>query len=255
MKLSTMVSAGLAMFAASQVFSAPIDVIAFKDTFDTKTAGTSINGLAPEIGQTWYGDANSPVSNAQAQSSPNSLLQARTGGGFSAMGLSDAVSGMAQPNRTYTLTMDLYTPTNDDSFYVTVRNNGDFNKQHTVLAGGGVWRYYDPTAAAYINTGVNHTGGQWNSIELEVRNGAETSPGVYSATMELFLTEPVGGTRISVVSWTQSNVPSGGVYGIELGPQGVSTVYYDNMLFGYQVPEPASLSLLGLGALALRRRK
>lgn len=272
MKVASQGLMALAIFTSAPAFAASIDVVAFKDTFDTlHSNGQSLFGRPSEVGQGWANigggislAANSVVSNEQGN--PNlSFKQFRGASDYTLIrGTSDGVEGVSQADRTYTLKLDTFNTSTSDSTVVQVFTGGGSDKDALVAVLGGTWRYYDPAVANWINTGVANGSGDWSNVEVEIRNGPVTGQlfgyDVFDAEVELFLTRGANNSagalaRTSIGSWDVPDVYVESLYRLDFAIQSGSTFYYDNVNFGYVVPEPAALSLMALPAIALLRRR
>jgi len=270
MKISAIMPAGMAILVTSQAFAANIDVLAFSDTFDVlHTNGATVYGKPSEVGNGWVGQGGlstlSIASNEQGNGGL-SMKQTRGASNFTYVrGMSDSTEGVSQANRTYTLKFDIYaTEPSVQQTVLGIFTGLGFDFDHTLFVGGGTWRYWDPAQGQYVNTGVANGALAWNNVELEVRNGPITGQfngnDVFTAELELFLTRPAENSagvlpRTSIATWTQENIAVGSLYRLDFNVQANSTFYYDNVNFGYSIPEPGVVGLFGMLFVGFARQR
>jgi hypothetical protein len=206
------------------------------DNFDAYEDGTKLYNIGGWSGWDDVYEAAGTVSSAQAMSAPHSIEVSNS------MGV-DAVHPFdpAYDEGSWVLTAYQYIPENLDGLTYFILNN--------VYNHGGPYEWaiqmqMDPSSGL-VNEAI-HGGGTapivydaWTEIRVEFDLDADTCEAYYDDVM-LF-----SGT------WTSGGYPTLAFANIDLyAPHDVS-VYYDNLSL---VPEPASLVLLAVGALALRRR-
>jgi hypothetical protein len=261
------VPAGIGILLGTQAIAANIDYVAFSDSFDTlHSDGDPIGGRSSEVGSGWVligGDgAYSTVSNEQGNDG-QSFKQDRsaaTGGYTYVQGYPDG-GGVTQAGRTYTFKFDLYVADTAQSTVVGLFSGQGFDLDPSIYLAGNTWRYYH--GGGYVDTTIANGAGAWNTIEIEVRNGPANAQDQYNAAVELFLTRPAGNSagelaRTSIATWTLENVAINSYLRPDFGIQS-GIAYYDNVVFGFEipVPEPTSFGLLGglFAAFGRRRRR
>jgi len=209
----------------------------WSDNFDAYANGSQMHGQGG-----WVGWDNSPgagalVTNAQSQSPPHSV---------DIRGASDLVhqyDGAVSGLWTYRANMFVPTAFTGDSYFIllnTYNHFGPYNWSVQIHANG-------PSNTMMRDDGGGSLPlirGRWVELRTEVNLNNDTYNVFYDNV-------PLG---VANRSWT-NGLSGGGVLeidAVDLFANGASSVYWDNLSL---VPEPASLTLLGLGALVLVRRR
>jgi len=137
---------------------------------------------------------------------------------------------------------------NGYAVYVDQKNGGDIGIEKYV---GGAYSTGSYTTRPFADTGIN-AGGALTAIRL-VWNPA--------SGLELFLATAPGGNTLSatpIVSWANTDYAATTFTEFRLAninAAGYHSVFDDVNVYNDVIPEPTSLSLLGLGALLMIRRK
>ena len=217
----------LAIAGLSSVASASM----FMDDFEAYAAGSALHGQGG-----WKGWDNDPtwtayVSSAQANSGSQSAEIA---------GAADLVHEFGLAGGLLELTAMQYVPTGStgNSFFLLLNtyNDGgpyDWSVQlNCDLAGGTITSDFGGGATANILYD------QWVELKFDIDLNGNTVDEYYN------------GTLLSTHQWDDTGNLTLGC--IDLFANGASPIYYDDVTI---VPEPATLSLLCLGGLALIRRR
>jgi hypothetical protein len=254
--------------------------VIFSDSLDTKTVGSGIHFLAPEVGsylwvdysQVWYGYDGGVVSNDVAKSGENSLKVYRQVDPLiypypTAQGDYGRASMPEPDGDPFSFKVSWY---GEREYFDRPSITIDFE---TVSGGAGgvtVWndneyRVYD--GGAYHQTGVYAQYGVWNDIEFIATPSADAGGGWFNVTLDVFLNAD-GGPTVQLAD----DLPSAAYWQWVAEPadywknarmmllmdsplDGVSaTVYYDDVSIE-TIPEPTTVALLGLGVFGLIRRK
>ena len=127
---------------------------------------------------------------------------------------------------------------------------------------GGEFKCWNGTG--YVASGYIPNEGEWYLIEMELMVGAVPVAGNYPVTYDVFVTDE-GGVKSQLADdyagWgplEATNLAFGWEMNLGCnrgaGSDGNSLVYFDEMKI-VEVPEPATMSLIGLGVIGLLRRK
>jgi hypothetical protein len=215
----------------------PASAIAqWADNFDSYDDGTKLYDIGGWSGWDDVYDCAGTVTSEQSLSRPHSL------GVSNSMG-NDAVHPFDPPYDagSWTFTAHQYIPSNLDGLTYFILNN-------VYVAGGShewaIEMHMDPSTGL-VNEQI-HGGSTapivydaWTEIRVEFDLDADTCEAYYDDVM------------LFSGSWTSSSYPTLEFANVDLYAPHDVTVYWDDLSL---VPEPTSLVLLAVGALALRRR-
>jgi hypothetical protein len=220
------------VFAALVAVCLPVAASAvYLETFDAYAPGSQLHGQGGWIG--WGGDpgAGALVSNAQSLSAGNSV--AVTGATDVTHWFSGYTSGQ------FRISGWQYIPsssTTGTTYWIWL-NIGEANWSIQTwfdLSDGIVMSDYGTSATLPI------VRDQWVELSAVVDLDANT------------VSEYYNGTLLTVHAWQVGGAAA--IAQVDLYANGAHVVYYDNIAISL-IPEPAALSLLALGALALARRR
>lgn len=216
--------AALSTAAFAQVWS---------DNFDSYANGTQLHGLNGWVGWDNSAGAGALVSNVQSASPSNSVDI--SGGSDLVQQFTGATNGF------WTFSGKVYIPGNftGSSYFImlnTYNHNGPYDwsvQTHFDSATGLAVDDYTGNSVAYVTD-------QWLdfSVDIDLDND----------TREMKL----DGNSLGVTAWKTGANSAVNIGAIDLFANGASAVYYDDLQL---VPEPATMSVLALGALALVRRR
>lgn len=220
-----------AMVGVSSLASADL----FSDNFDSYAAGSQMAGQGGWKGWDNVAAAGAPVSNALAFSGANSV---------EVIASSDLVHEFAFSGGNLELSAMQYIPGNatGSTFFILMNRYND--------GGPNAW-------AAQLNCDMNA------GLIISDNGGGATLQMVRDQWVQLkfvidlannSVSEFYNGSLLSTHGWYDANDGNAraALQAIDLFGNGASSVYYDDLSI---VPEPATLSLLGLGALALIRKR
>ena len=197
-------------------------------------------GDATNVGGRWgaYDLANTRISDTVSLSGQQSMVATRGGSG---LGRTDAVVSTDLYEVSYAINRE----TADSQLIVQVGNHTSVSGAldlATFTRSNGIIHVW---GGAWVETGVTAPVGEWTTIRMLV-DAVAMSYGLYVT--------PEGGSETFVQTVSLAGVPAG-VNSIRLNPQGTAgtVTYFDNAYIN-EVPEPATLGLMGLGGLMLIRR-
>ena len=280
-KALTALSITAVLGTSSMSFAAPVTV--FEDNFDSHADGTPISTVIPPTGNSYQllsgGSTDNVVQNA-VNNGGNALATTRADGAPPSWvnGFWDNTTGLLTGGYTYTITYDLYRANSESNtgFGIDVGYGpGQYNP--TLLHGTGGTNnqllYRDSAAGAYLDSGYTVGYGGWETYEIVLTMPANGGNPI-SGTYDVFLTRSDANNNEGLLPRTliiddASAYHNGVADAVALGrilyytgppasgSGNDSTIYIDNVsVVRNQIPEPASLALLGLGGLAgLTRRR
>lgn len=228
------------------VGSAQATVI-FSDNFDGQPLGTL--GTSVPVGMQWYNDgAAVTVVNTYAQSGAQSLQLARPSGGSpNLLGLS--AGGTAVAGNVIKISYD-QTGKGYDSLQSWLNFGGGAMGGFMIMWNG---HYAVQNNGLNFDSGLTPSNlGTWDHVEMIV--SLVNVGGNIGGTYDAFITQGTG-TRTQIAS-AFALVPKAtdGIARIHFQEGSGYTNYIDNVKMEI-IPEPATLSILGLGLLGLLRRR
>lgn len=222
---------GLAAMAALVSTVALAD---WSDNFDSYSNGQQLHGVGGWTGWDNSAGAGALVTNVQSSSAPHSA---------DIVGGSDLVQQFSgYTSGSWTFLSRVFIPENftGSSFFIMLNqynHGGPYNwsiQSHFDAATNTFADDFNPVAAVPFTRGV------WNDLRVFINLDANTR------TMYL------NGNVVSQGNWTTDANSLVNIGAIDLFANGAGSVFYDDMQL---VPEPATMSVLALGALALLRRR
>ena len=241
---------GLIVACALAVGSAQATVVFFDD-FDSQPLGAL--GTSVPTGIQWYHQtANIPtVVDTYAQSGTQSLKVSRAGDPVpttpSTFGLS--AGGTAVAGNELKFSFDIL-GAGYDSAQVWLNFGGGLMGGF-VIQGSGFYGFWNNGTA--VASALKPTGTDWDKIEMLVHL-TDAGGGLLGGTYDAWITK-AGGTQTQIAT-AYALVPKGtdGIARIQFQEGYGYTNYVDNVMIEV-VPEPATLTMLGLGIFGLLRRK
>jgi hypothetical protein len=215
--------------------SAFVSASLFVEGFESYSAGSDLHGQGGWKG--WNNDpaAGSPASNAFANSGTNSVA---------VIGSADLVHEFDIAGGLVEFTAMQYIPRggSGESYFILLNRYSDSGTQ----AWSVQIRYDLASGVITSDNGGGATGNivydKWVELKfmIDLANNS--------------VSEYYNGSLLSTHAWYDTNDGNAGGYlqAIDLFGNGASTVYYDDLSI---VPEPMTLSILGLGGLALLRKR
>lgn len=264
--------------ALLSVVGAANAVVLLGDSFDSKTVGSNNVGQNFEVNNTplpgpWYTDGTAfatTISSAQAQSGPNSLFIDRLATSGAAWHLGDLNGGAALPYdpavTKYTYSADFFMASNNSNggaIGLDLYTAGFARMARLLIRADGAVIATAPNTSGVLSSFVftnTVTRNSWNSLQITQVMNSATSSTFSFAVNGLAVTS---GT--STVSYTLNN--AAGVTATDADVQmtnftvagapavTLSDDYYVDNYRVEAVPEPATMTALGLGAAALLRRR
>ncbi len=225
----------------------------WSDNFDSYPSNANINGLGGWQG--WGGvAAQSPnTSTAQALSAPNSILV--TGNGDTGgPGYSDNVhqySGYTSGQWRYIANVFIPANYTGNEYFILMNTyadpTGPFNWSVELLMNGTTGQIsddYQTGVGGTIRTGapVSFVRGAWSQIQVDFDLTADTVSQYYN------------GTLVASGPWRTTSTSALNLAAVDLYSGSGNGIYFDNLSLT-QIPEPGTLSLLALGAVAALRRR
>lgn len=206
----------------------------WSDNFDSYANGSQLHGVNGWVGWDNTLAAGALVSNAQSNSPSNSVDI--TGGADLVQTFSGATDGA------WLFETKVYVPTafTGSSYFImlnTYNHTGPYDwsvQIHFDAATNTVTDDYGSAGAVAFTRGVWHD----LTIEIDLDNDTKVSK--------------LNGTILGTAAWKTGANSLANIGAIDLFANGASSVYYDDMRL---VPEPASMTVLALGALAMLRRR
>lgn len=220
--------------------AAPAMAALFTEDFDSYVNGSSIHGQGGWEGWLGYAAVAGTITTSQASSGAQSLQVVR---GTDTVRPFTGVSGGQ-----WTLSMQQYIPSSAGGYTWTILMNQyptNLNWSAQVLAdiSGGSIGVFDGTGTQCGST-LTLVKDAWVDLRFEINLGANTFSSYYNNILVGTCTWQNGGSNA---------LQALDLYADESGETAqIGAVFYDNVQL---VPEPATLSLLALGGLAMIRRR
>ena len=222
------------MIALVGLALAPAAMAQWSDNFDGYAPGT-INGQGGWQGWDGVAGAAGVVTSSISRSGPNSQ---QIGGGADSV---QQYSGITAGQWSYVAWQYIPQDFTGSTYFIlnnVYNNGGPYNWAVQILFDGTTGLVTDDNGRS--ENVINFTRGAWAEIRVDFDLTNNT------------LTEYYNGATLATGTWAAGGAVALG--GVDLFASGSSNVYYDDMSLT-RVPAPASLALLGLGGLAVGRRR
>lgn len=207
---------------------------AWMETFDSYASGSSIIGQGAWVGWEQVGTDDAIVTNAESFSASNSLQM----GGASTIDLVPQITGAT--SGIWNVNVMTYVPSGSSSGFADV----GFLARHKGFMGAPDTQWFGAISLNMATGKVNSN----DSVDI-IRDQwvpAQATFDIDARTYEVFY----NGTSAATGNFVGND---NALVGLDVyTPANASTMYFDNFSV---VPEPASLSLLGLSAFSLLRRR
>jgi hypothetical protein len=215
--------------------ASPVLAVEWEDNFDSYALGTKMDDVGGWFGWDDNPDAAGTIVDAQSLSSPHAM-------GVSTPLGEDAVHPFTPySSGAWTFTGYQYIPSNlDDLTYFILNSVYEHGGNHE----WAIEMHMDPATGLVTEEihGGNSTSiiyDAWVKVHVNFDLDADTCEAYYNDTL------------LYSGQWTSSSYPTLAFANVDLYAPHTVDVYWDNLSL---TPEPASLILLAVGALALRRR-
>jgi hypothetical protein len=232
--------------------------VVFQESFETQPLG-SIIGNMPEVGslayQELYGGTDVVQSSIVNGGTKALQVDRYASGGQLMKGFALFDEGLPLAGSDFIYKADWYRPDSGANTGLSVNFGTGADQAAWWVHPNG--NYYTISYAGnYVNTGYAAGVEAWETVEIVMHYIDAGAPYV-TATWDLYLTAAsTGNIRAKIASDVVTPAFHGESYNrfIISNQASPSTTYWDNISIE-RIPEPATIALLGLGVLSLKRRK